>query len=194
MKYILITILLFIFLHTIKPWFLCRGFKDEFHFDYNKIQLVIDDHNHNDFGQNIILVRMIHNKLIYFSVDVIKKYIKFFDFLFLTKLLSPLVAFFLYTNFYYLFKFNHYTKTQYVFLFLLIILPFIETLYPPKINFDIKLYVFTFPYFALSVFGITSSMKHSKNKFLFFMIVVLLALISYAVGFIFEKDVFIYCQ
>lgn len=174
MRKFLLIFLIVIELLYLRAWFTCDRLSQFYLFSYSSSLLDMKGELGPDKNLPLWLIRIFHNKPIDISLDIARNYIQFWDIRFLISVLSIIgVVGFLY-GFYYFFQSIKKNSFVLVLIVILILFPFIETFFDPRIDFRLKIALLAFPYELFSLFGFWKFMKLSHHQLFIIMTFVLI--------------------
>lgn len=153
-KKLSLLLILAVELITLRYWFLCQQFKSFIHLSSQNVGLRVDELIHNDGNTPLLLVRLLHNKIIVFILDIFRIYLQFWDIRFATNLFSIVGYFGIFCGFYYLILSKIKNSYKIILSLFLLLLPFVEIVFEPNLNFILKLFLLVLPYWLFSLFGI----------------------------------------
>ncbi|HUQ85030.1 MAG TPA: hypothetical protein VM077_01790 [Candidatus Limnocylindrales bacterium] len=187
-KKILLTIFILYELNTFRMWNACRDFSDKFHFSYPQMGLRLEDAVHNDIGFSPELVRLFHNKPVFFVNSIFSNYFHFWDIRFGVMFFSIVGYFGIFCGFWYLVRSKF--KYKLMMLALLLMLPLVE-IFGGSISYDARLILISFPYLVFSIYGIWGFMRDKKGKGVLIVLGFLILSIWYQ--YVFSGDIFFDC-
>jgi hypothetical protein len=185
---VLLIIIIFVELNSLRLWMECQKFADRFEFSSFDVFLKLKEAINNDIGYSTYLVRFFHNKIALTLNQLTIKYLYFWDINFGVLLFSFIGYFGIICGFWYLVESK--LKLKWIILITLLLLPFIEVL---KIfnPFQLRFILITAPYFIFSLYGLWQFMKFKGKKGGIFIIVLILMGIWYQL--VLQKDIFQNC-
>jgi hypothetical protein len=192
LKYIILALIVIIFGYLLKTQLTCTDYNGNFHYSSVvssfHLKELIDTENSS---VPMDIVRLFHNKITVFFFDIFGRYIQFFDIFYLIKILS-LVGLFGLLNFYYL-LFSQKIKNKIFNIFGLLILtfPFLEIFQIMKHSFLLKISILILPFQIVSFLGSLFFLK--KNKKSFFVIYLVLLVLSAGWIIVFKNDLLSFC-
>lgn len=175
------------------PWSECYKFKDDFHFSSFKSNLEIDDAIHNDMGINNILVRIYHNKPVYFSLDNFTILLRFIDITYLTNLISLSGVLGSVLGIRYIFMKKRLFWGRIIVSFI-IITGIAETYNLLKITLPAKLLFLSLPFYFLIYYGYTNYFR-KRRSILELLFILTILFISIWWQFLFLKnEIYAFCN
>jgi hypothetical protein len=166
MKKLGIVLIIFYFISAVYQmlrWLKCNNLYDSFHFSPLGYILRIEEYTHNDKETLILFVRMMHNKISVFIPEVFHSYVRLWDLNFLIALLTLLGLVGVGLGFWYT-----YTQKKKKWLLVLtgvvLLVPFIEILFPQYLPFVVRVLMLWIPLQLLAVFGLYSFLSQKKLK------------------------------
>ncbi len=155
-------------------WFSCTNFKPEYHLSFNYLKLASDNLIHNDINVPFILIRIYHNKITLFLTSLYTSYLLFWDIKFLSSLFmfSGLLGIFAGFLYGYLDIIRKWSLKLIIGAMLLF--PAIEFILNPKINFALKISIYSMPYVLFSIFGYNKLIERYKGYKIYIILIVVL--------------------
>lgn len=176
---------------TIKLWLICTDFRSMMDMSSVNIKLQLEDYIHNDTGSSMLLIRFFHNKLTGLVVNMLDKYLKYWDIRFISNIFSLVGVFGMVAGIWYLLHANIAKKYKIFFFCILIVWPIPYVLHGISLTFTYKIFIFYFPYFILSLFGIWSYLR-SNNRYAY-IVVILLSFISVWWFLLLPREISYFC-
>jgi hypothetical protein len=134
--------------------FHCKNFHDVTHLNLQSLLLQLQGEMSQDKGLPFVIIRFFHNKITDFTFTTLKLYFRFWDMLLQGELFPFVGVFGLIAAGWYFVTQKSKRLWQWLFLILLILLPFIEILLYAKVPFLIRIGLFLFAYGIASLLGI----------------------------------------
>jgi hypothetical protein len=184
---ILTAIVLLIEIVTGSFWITCQKLSDRFYFSSYDVVLKIDELVHNDVGYATYTVRFFHNKLPLYSIEIINRYLQFWDLRFDVLYFSIVGYFGILYGFWHLLRKENKSYKTWAVLIGLLLLPTIE-IFHLILPFAARMVVLFVPYYLFSLFGIWQFLKKHKRLGLFVVIGLILLSIWYTA--VFQKEIF----
>ncbi len=188
----LVISLLSIQIFSLKAWLMCRNFVDSYHFSLYDLVLQINDGARHNEGVPVFLVRVFHNKVLQFVIDVYRRYTHFFDWQLLITLISFVGLFGVLLGIWYFVDSKKKNKFVGFLILAMFLTPFIEMLFNPRIDFDLKLFLIAVPFQTVSSIGHYQFMNKHKSLLTLFIYIALIIL-SIAWIAIIPGQAFRYC-
>ena len=190
--FLLTVFLLLIQIFSIKTWLMCRDFVDSYHFSLYDLILQIDDAVRSNEGVPAFLIKVFHNKALQFVIDMYKRYTHFFDWQLLITLISVVGVFGVIMGIWYFVDSKKKNKFIGFLILAMFLIPFIEILIAPNINFYLKLFFITVPFQAVSIYGHFQFLTKHKSLLTLFIYIALIVLSIAWMTFI-PNQAFNYC-
>jgi hypothetical protein len=195
MKKLIIFTILLLSVTNLIPWFDCRGFKDDFHFSKYKVSDQLDDAIHNDTNLSFGLIRIYHNKPLFYLLNVVKRLYLFLDLNLTVNLVSIAGTAGLLSGVYYCLKERKSRKVLMIILIYLMIFLLAEIISSSKMFYPLKLIIFTLPYHLLSYLGYQNITRgKSVKKGLIIILVILVCVSVWWQATLLDQEVFNYCS
>lgn len=147
---------------TLKSWMVCHNFRSMMDISSVNTRLQLEDYIHNDTNTSLFVIRLFHNKVVGFAVNILDKYLKFWDIRFTSNVFSLVGVFGIALGFWYLLMAKIKLVYKVPLLCLLVIWPMPDALNLVHLPFLSKLLLFTFPYYLLSCLGIYQFIRRYK--------------------------------
>ena len=180
-------------LFAVSQWFLCKQLKDFIHLSSTNLTLYLNSLINNDSGVPLLIVRIFHNKIIGFLDIFVKYYLRFWDDRFLLNLLSIVGCFGIILGIWYLVSRNFNNKKYlWITLIFLLMLPLVEIVFEPHVNFIYKVIFLALPYQIFSIFGIWQFLKKDTGNLRVLLIICLIVVSIWWIS-VLQPDVYNYC-
>lgn len=176
---------------TIKSWLVCHDLRSMMDISSVNTKLQMEDYIHNDTNISFFVIRLFHNKLTGLFINMLDKYLKFWDVRFTSNVFSLIGVMGIFLG---LWQVGIYKMPRLVKFFIfaaLVLWPLPFSLNLLHIEFVYKLLLFITPYYILSLFGIWSFLQ--TNKKYTFTAVIILSLISMWWFLLLPREVEYFC-
>jgi hypothetical protein len=173
---LLISVVAIIELITIKSWLVCHDLRSMMDISSVNTKLQLEDYIHNDTNTSMFVIRFFHNKISGLVINILDKYLKFWDIRFTSNVFSLVGVFGIVLGLWELGNYRIKILYKIILFLLLVIWPIPFSLNFLHFAFEYKIFIFVFPYYILSLFGIWCFLQ--RNKKFTFSIVILLSLLS----------------
>lgn len=171
-------------------WTNCTRLSDLFYFSEFDLRLRIIEAINNDEGIPLLIVRIFHNKVIGFILDVYRHILHFWDVNFLVWLISFLGIFsFVYGL--YLLRFKRKRKLIGVLFLTLASLQFLEVIIKFDFLYKWKFFILLFLYSSISLVGLSEFIKRNSFRISISLIMILFLLSIWWMNFFSENP---YCS
>lgn len=173
-------------------WGACNRLADKFHISPFDLQLRLIEAIHNDRGENLMVVRFFHNKVVGFGMDIYRQYLYFWDVKFLLYILSFVGLFGLVYGVWFFFRHKIGDKRLWVLFIVLLVMPLVELLVKINIPLPVHMFALFLPSYLFSLLGIKWFLDGKSKRFRVITLI-LLALISIAWMVFFAENFVEYC-
>jgi len=169
-KKIILALVLALFILTFLVWRECQDFKDFIKLSSVNIPLHLEDLIHTDKGGDPLFVRIFHNKVVDTSLIILRKYLYFYDIRFGVNFFSLVGYFGILCGLYYSFV-GKRSKGLVLYIIFLLLLPLVQIIIEPKLNFLTRLAFLQLPYLSLALYGVWRFLDSRRIRY--FIIIVL---------------------
>ena len=190
-KIISLTVLI-IELSTARFWLGCRDFRSLVYLSSVNTKLQLEEYIHNDTGVSFFLVRLFHNKLIGLCVNILDRYLKFWDIRFTSNTFSFIGVFGFIFFVWYLVTSKLKLIYKIIILVIIFLWPLLLIFFEIHTEFLYKFLLFIFPYYIFSTIGIWQFLER-KRGWKRLIIITVLCIVSLWWFIILPKEVAYFC-